>query len=472
MCNLPLVDRAPVAKVSGNMLISFSVENYRSYRERQTMSLLAEDSRESIANTTAILAPALKGRRVLNVAAIYGANASGKSNFIRAFNRLIRIVTTSAKQGTENDRLPVTPFELDDLSKDKPSCFSTTFIINEVVYVYDVALSRDRVHSEELTAFPKTHPQRLFSRTVSKSGVSTWHFSRTHFRRDPALEMRTRRNSLYVSVGAVFNHKLLKEIFKFFALANTRVPLFADQELLQCSKNESFMAWASKMLAAADTGIADIRAKTVDRLVDLPEEIRKTLPEKALSDLRSQPDLLVSHRKSSGGETWWPIGRESDGTRQLLSLLRSWHGILYNGRLAFVDELNDSLHPLLSRRLLQMLAEIPPGRARGQLIFTTHDSTLLDPHLLRRDQIFFTEKSSDGATTLYSLLDYTPRKDEAMQKGYLAGRYGGIPFFGEFKFEENHKTSADIAEVTASPANGRRKKSSPDHSDRVSRQGD
>lgn len=453
------------------MLISFSVENYRSYRERQTMSLLAEDGRESIANTTAILAPALRGRHVLNVAAIYGANASGKSNFIRAFNRLSRIVAISAKEGTENDRLPVTPFELDDLSKDQPSCFSTTFIINEVVYVYDVALSRERVHSEELTAFPKTHPQRLFSRTVSSSGVSTWHFSRTHFRRDPALEMRTRRNSLYVSVGAVFNHKLLKQIFNFFARANTRVPLFADQELFltlsQCSKNESFMAWASKMLAAADTGITDIRATTVDRLAALSEKVRKILPEKALSDLRSQPDLLVSHRKSSGGETWWPIGRESDGTRQLLSLLRSWHEILYGGRLAFVDELNESLHPLLSRRLLQMLAEGPPGSARGQLIFTTHDSTLLDPDLLRRDQIFFTEKSSAGATTLYSLLDYTPRKDEALQKGYLAGRYGAIPFFGEFKFEENHKTSAAIAEVTASPANGRRKKSSPDHADRV-----
>lgn len=419
------------------MLISFAVENYRSFRERQTMSLLAEDGGK-LEFTTACTAPALQGRRVLGVVAIYGANASGKSNFVKAFNSLARIVALSAKETTVGEPLPIEPFGLDASCEAKPTSFSITFVIKNVVYVYDVALSRQRVYKEELTAYPKTHPQRLFSRNVDKAGKSTWHFSRTHFRRDSALEDRTRPNSLYLSVGALFNHPVLTSISNFFLRSDTREPRHAAPELAltieRLSEDKSFMKWASKVLSTADTGIMALRPRITDRTGEMPAELREHLPKEIALNLRRQPDAQVEHRSASGESIWWTIGRESDGTKQLFSLLRSWYDILYSGGLVFVDELNDSLHPLISRRLLQILATEKPPKTRGQLVFTTHDTTLLDPALLRRDQIFLTEKTREGATSLYSLLDYAPRPDEALAKGYLAGRYGAIPYLGEFRF--------------------------------------
>ncbi len=434
------------------MLLSFSVENFYSYRERQTLSLLAEDRENLIENTTPIDAMALRGHRVVKFAGIYGANASGKTNFLLAFHRLTEIIANSAKESTSADQLPVTAFQLDDAWAKRPTQFSATFVIDNVVYVYDVSLTKDRIHSEELTAFSKTHPQRLFSRRVNSDGKSQWHFSRTHFRRDKALESRTRHNSLYLSVGALFNHPQLAMISEYFSRCSFRAPQFARADFIKltsrCDSDTKFHRWAAEMLSVAHTGIAALRlAETHDAQ---GEHVRSVRSETAKAHFRHVKEMQVAHLKADGQTVWWPIGWESEGTRQLLSLLRSWYDILSQGGLVLVDEIEASLHPLLCRRLLTMLAETRPGEHQGQLIFTTHDTTLLDQSILRRDQIILADKSNDGATQLVSLLHYTPRAGEALQKGYLSGRYGAVPLLTEFKLHGQKPAKANSKKITLS----------------------
>ncbi len=438
------------------MLLSFSVENFYSYRERQTLSLLAEDRDDLIENTIPIDAPALRGRRAVKFASIYGANASGKSNLLLAFHRLTKIIANSAKESTTADQLPVTSFQLDDAWAEKPTHFSTTFVVDNVVYKYDVSLTKDRIHSEELRAFSKTHPQHLFSRHVAPDGKSQWHFSRTHFRRDKALESRTRPNSLYLSVGALFNHSQLTSLSEYFSRCSFRGSPSPDTDSLKvmsrCDTDAKFNQWASEMLSTAQTGITALRLRDVAiREPDIARILRAQRDTANPRSLRAK-EMQVAHVKSDGQTVWWPIGWESGGTKQLLSLLRSWYDVLNQGGLVLVDEIEASLHPLLSRRLLTMLAEAGPSKHHGQLIFTTHDATLLDLSILRRDQVILAEKFGDGATQLVSLLHYTPRAGEALQKGYLSGRYGAIPLLTEFTLHGQKPAKGNSKKITISSA--------------------
>jgi AAA15 family ATPase/GTPase len=438
------------------MLLSFSVENFYSYRERQSLSLLAEDRENLIENTTPITAPALRGHRVVKFAGIYGANASGKSNFLLALNRLTEIIANSARESTAADQLPITPFQLDDAWAARPTQFAATFVIDNVVYVYDVSLTKDRIHSEELTAFSKSHPQRLFSRRVDSNGKSQWHFSRTHFRRDKALEGRTRRNSLYLSVGALFNHPQLAMISEYFSRCSFRSPQLVGTDFIKlmsrCDSDVKFIRWAAEMLSVAHTGIAALRLRPVDTHGGQGGNVQSVLPESAGAQFRRIKELQVAHLKSDGQTVWWPIGWESEGTRQLLSLLRSWYDMLNTGGLVLVDEMESSLHPLLCRRLLTVFAETRSSEHHGQLLFTTHNAALLDLSILRRDQVILAEKSGDGATQLISLLHYTPRAGEALQKGYLSGRYGAVPLLTEFKLHGQKPSKGNSEKITISSA--------------------
>jgi len=425
------------------MLIAFSVENFRSYQDRQELSMLAGSGTELMGNTLPVKdVAALASERVLKAVGIYGANASGKSNLVTAIDTFSGIISLSAKESIPKDVFPVSAFALSAQARRKPTRFSATFVVENVLYEYTAAMTRARVEFEQLIAFPKKVPQELYRRSCNADGKPEWHFSRTHFRRDKELERRTRPNSLYVSVGAQFNHELLSKVYEFFVELDIREPRSADDEFRiaaeRCLRSRSFREWAGGVLRGADTGIESLIAKAADVMDQIPSDVRRQMPPSLIKRLRKQPQPMIEavHRvPGSKRLIRWSFGRESDGTKQLFSLLGSYHDTIRGGGTVVVDELDDSLHSLLSRTLLQMVHDPKMNPKGGQLIFTTHDTTLLDPTLLRRDQIYFTERSSAGATRLYSLLEYMPRKDEALQKGYLAGRYGAVPFLGELRFE-------------------------------------
>ena len=428
------------------MLVAFSVQNYRSIRECQTMSLLASKSsemRENVIDVTGVAA--LEGQSILRSAAVYGANASGKSNFVRALVALTEMVSGSAKESTQTDSLPVTPFRLDSVSSKLPTEFAVTFVISKVLYQYKLAVTQKRVEHEELIAYPKRKPQCLFVRSRDQAGQQHWRFSRTHFRRDKDIETRTRDNSLYVSVCAQFNHKLLTEVQGFFQNIDFRMPDTEEMEQAFtahiCLKNDGFIRWAGKQLDEMDTGIDLLEAEKRDVRSEVPAGAKKVLPVDVPEQLQTQAIVHTVHRIPGTAKTVkWSIANESDGTKQLLTLLRSWYELMRLGRIVVVDELDASLHPLLSRKLVELANNRKTNPKGGQLVFTTHDASLLDPCLLRRDQVFFTERESTGASRLYSLLEYAPRKDEALQKGYLAGRYGAVPFLGGFGFGQDTTT--------------------------------
>jgi uncharacterized protein len=422
------------------MLIEFKVANFRSIREEQTLSLVASNADKEL--RSCIIdheLPGLAGTRFLRGAAIYGANASGKSNVVKASQFLAGFVTSSATRVEPGEPTGVEPFKLDDHSQSQPSVFEITFVADDVRYVFGCSLSSTRVVEEYLFAYPKGVPQRWYQRayTGKKSNPYSWVTTSANFKSDKSLEEKTRENSLFISVAAQFNHPQLLPIASWFrknlraiqlSVDDGLIPSFTAESVADPARRESILS----LLRSADIGIVD--AKVVKRTVKL-EQIRAGLPPALLSKLdkgevRFPPtyDIRLAHRSETGKSVDLPFNVESAGTRRMFALAGPWIDILENGRTVFVDEIESSLHPVLVRELLKLVLCNESNPKGAQIVFTTHSTALLDSTLLRRDQIWFTEKGPAGSTHLYPLSDFSPRKSEALAKGYLAGRYGAIPF--------------------------------------------
>lgn len=405
------------------MLISFSVTNFRSIRERQGLSLIANNKEKGLAeNLHSAEIPGLKGARAVKSAVIYGPNASGKTNVLRAVEFLRDFVLESATERKPGQSTGVVHFKLDTLSQSQPTELRIVFMQNDVRYDYGVALNSDRVLSEYLTAYPKKSPQRWFERTSSPDSREgyEWSFS-NFFVRQRDLEARTRENALFLSVCAQFNHPQLTDVYNWFAgglhvhfmsTEDSRGSVFPSFHIFP----EYFEA-VEKILQWADLGITGIK-------FEQPAASQVRLRSEGLPETEFRTTVI--HRVPELKEPIaFDLEEESAGTRRLLFVLGPWLEAISEGATIFVDEMGASMHPILTKKLVQLINGVSSG---SQLIFTTHDTTLLDQQLFRRDQIWFTERNKSSATELYSLSDFHPRKDESLAKGYLAGRYGAIPF--------------------------------------------
>lgn len=430
------------------MLVHFSVENYRSYWRKQELSLVAGNSRELPNNAIDCAGvAALGGMRLLKGVGIYGANASGKSNLLRAMRNATEIIGKSAVADPKT-RLPYRPFGLAKSASSEPTKYTFLFVLGGVLHEYMFAFNAETILEERLASYPRKVERELFRRTISLGGSQEWTFSQRHFKRDRALEKRALERALFLSVGAQWNHPQLREVHDWFVShLDFHVPELAEKEqfltIQKCIDDESFRTWVLQVLKNADTGICGIEARRADIRNKIPKDILSQLPKDAHEQFSAYPQISIKRRNDHGGSVTWNLDQESSGTRRLLSFLGTWHAAMQEQRTVVIDEFNDSMHPIMCRELLKRFMATEPNHHGSQLIFATHDTTLLDPTLLRRDQIYFAEKSGSGATELYSLLKYTPRKDEALQRGYLAGRYGAIPFLGDFTFEEPRQASAN-----------------------------
>ncbi len=426
------------------MLIEFKVSNFRSIREEQTFSLVAGNVDKEL--TSCVIdreLPGLSGVRFLKGAAIYGANASGKSNVIEAISYVTRFVQWSATKLQPGDPTGAEPFKLDRESAIKPSTFEITFVAEVDRFVFGFAVTPTRVIEEYLVAYPKGAPQRWYQRTfdVDKNAYS-WSKPSTAFKQDKSLQDKTRENSLFLSVGPQFNHPQLTQVFNWFKNNIHCIHLSADAMLhpgftADLIVKQSHHDRIINLLRSADIGVTDAKIKEQEVTV---EELKQNVPPSILARLEKDGKLTASKRveinlthKAEGIE---PVAldfdeEESAGTRRFFSLVGPWTDILDNGYTVFVDEIETSLHPILVKELIKLLLCSKNNPKGAQVVFTTHNPVLLDGTLMRRDQIWFTEKSPAGATHLYPLTDYQPRKDEALAKGYLAGRYGAIPFMPE-----------------------------------------
>lgn len=426
------------------MLLQFSVSNFRSFRDHQTLDLGASNYDNSLpGNCIDPQFPGLKDRRWAKGVAIYGANASGKSTVLDAMRALSDLVENSAKRTSPDEEIrEVAPFSLDPEYLSKPTGFGIVFVSNGIRYDYRVAVTRERVHYEALRAYPKGKEQLWFERRWDED-AKEHHFGPENpsgLPRAKDIERRTLPNVLYLSKSIAENRGALWDVYNWLSSFLTFLDFSTGQNLgnqmtLQSlqSGDEALRNVILSILRHADLGIMD--AGSVDGL-PITDEITKMLEpmphefrERIVGDMKAIPEL--KHRAPDGSAKPLSWYHESTGTQRLFSLVAHWIRFLATGRTVCVDELESSMHPLMVRELLSLFLSEEQNQDRAQIIFTTHNPLLLDTTFLRRDQIWFTDKDKGGVSHLYPLTDFKPRQGESLVRGYLAGRYGGVPFVPE-----------------------------------------
>jgi len=427
------------------MLVEFRVKNYRSIKDEQVLSLVAstDDTLEDNLINVGKL-PLLKA------AGIYGPNASGKSNLIRAMRTMQQMILNSAgdKPGSGTS---AEPFLFDDKSQKEPTSFEIIFYHNKIRYQYGFTATKERIYDEWLFAAPKKSNQKWFERSFDKkTGETDWKFGSYYKGEKIKLTEKTRDNALFLSVAAQWNHEQLTSVYKWFKdnlmiiSPDIALPSITAQWLLDSANDVS--GAISTIMKNADFGISGLRIKPANINMDMnnvhlqsPNKISREGILKDLENLIEEDSIFkhleALHQNTKGHDIPLSIEEESDGTQRFLKLLWTWFPSIKNGCTLLVDELETSLHSLLSRELIKIFQDPDINKSGAQLVFATHDTTLLDPDLFRRDQIWFTEKDNSGATQLFPLSDYKPRRGEAIQKGYIAGRYGAIPILEAFEIK-------------------------------------
>ena len=417
------------------MLVEFRFENFRSFADEQALNLVATPDTTFLERNT-FAAPGLDSLRLLRSTVIAGANAAGKSNVVKAAWFVQDLLLGSFREGQAGDKIPAKSFYLDDHIRHQPSRFELTFLLDGVRHQYGFAVTPERIHEEWLLVYPRGRPQQWFRRvTDDQTQLPKWSFGPSLKGENKRLTKMTRDDTLFLSVATKFAHKQLEPVFTWlteqlrFANMRTTSDAFTAQRI---KEEPSFHKRILTLLRHADLGIADMKAERrpfaeSDFSPDFPGKLKS-----ALLKTGHVIDVQFAHRGVDDDPVYFPLEEESDGTQRYFHLIGPWLHSLDEGFTLFADEVHANLHPLLTRKLLELFQNPKINKHNAQLIFVTHDTTLLDPELLRRDQIWLTEKAPDGRSRLYPLTEYRPRKDEALQKGYLAGRYGGVPYLGQF----------------------------------------
>ncbi|WP_312419888.1 ATP-binding protein [Shinella sp.] len=409
------------------MLLDFRFTNFRSFRDEAVFSLAA--SADTTLERTHTRPTGLdKVKRVLTSAAIYGANASGKSNVIRALQFMQLMVMTS-NQIQPDQESTLTPFRMRPDFADHPTLFEATFLIEGVRYQYGFEMNRRQILGEWLLVYERAKPQVWFSRTYNaKKAKYDYTYSDYFVGQKKVWEISTRKEVLFLTTAVQLNSEQLKPLYQRFAEDLVVLPdgpgvgFGFTAGYVQSAGNRERV---QSVMATADTGISSISVEK-----RMGRQVHFSFPGGAPEVQDAEFDVPQFGHTAGGDVYKFDIGEESAGTQILFELAGPILDILQKGRILVVDELDRSLHPLLVLKIVQMFNDPELNRSGAQLIFSTHDVSLLDGGKLRRDQVWFTEKDNEQTSHLFPLLEFSPRKGEALEKGYLSGRYGGIPILG------------------------------------------
>ncbi len=422
------------------MLIEFSASNFRSIRSKQTLSLVAGKGDELRRSNTVAISPTLS---LVRSAVIYGANAAGKSNLLIAVQALQNLVSMS-NLVQEGARIAVDPFRLSPECADEPTTLEIMFEDDGIRYQYGLKLTPARVTGEWLIAYPHGTKQRWFERNyMAANDDYEWKFG-SNFKSDRAqrqLSKRvTRANGLFLATAVQLNDDQLRPVFAWitrkFAVIN-QIQSMNWAVTGDAMTTISSKVILEKLLRAADVGITglDLIEEEPSQQPTFMIQVAGAPPANFFHVKDGQPRnvrVMTLHKTTDGTLVPFELKDESQGTIKLLHYGSGLVKALSEGMTILIDEFETSLHPLLTKRLLEMFHDPELNAAGAQLIITTHDTNLLDHDLIRRDQVWFVEKDEVGATILYSLLDFSPRKDEVLERGYLRGKFGAIPKLGEF----------------------------------------
>lgn len=415
------------------MLIEFRVANFRSFKAEQTFSMVAEPFAELRESNT--FRSGLKGfSPFLRSAAIYGPNAAGKTNLLRAVEFMQQMVVHSATQ-TAGAQTTYCPHKLSAATCSAPSEFQVTFAERSTRYEYGFALSADRIEREWLIEYAAPRGRTLFDRQYNGRKRSYDYKFSPHLRGQRTLwSEATRPDALFLSTAIQLNSSQLTPVFEWF---NKRLVVIVGNRRLNPDltinllEQEGGKERLLPFLQEADLGIVDLQMQR--EAVPMGGLVLGSGPAGVLLHQRqgrAHPDLVrvtLSHWNERKEQIVLDFADESSGTQLLFRAAGAWLNVFERGEVLLFDEIDTSLHPLLTRYLIQKFHSPETNPRNAQLIFSTHNTSLLTQDILRRDQVWFVEKDVHGASTLYPLTDFSPRNDEALERGYMRGRYGALP---------------------------------------------
>jgi len=365
-------------------------------------------------------------------AAVYGANASGKSNLILGLSTMSNMVLKSTALSEAQFGELYTPFRLDNQTAYEPTEFEINLVLSGVRYEYGFSYDGRRICSEWLTVYRTGKGQRWFDRSWNEEeSEERWGSFSTHFT-GPRETWRkaTRPQALFLTTAAQLNSELLRPLFNWFGndlLVLNSLGMLGVGYTLQRFDEVGFKERVLEVLRAADIHIADIRIeKKPGQQVNLSFEPGK--PPTVSAREGEVPDIVFGHLVEGGETLFFDRRFESAGTLQLFACIGPLLDAIEKGKLLVIDDIDSSLHPMVTRFIVGLFHDPVVSRRTAQLWVTTHDTSLLDTDVLRRDQFWFVDKDERQASVLVPLTDFSPRKNEALERGYLRGRYGGVPF--------------------------------------------
>lgn len=396
------------------MLIEFTVGNFHSFKDPVTLSMVAAKIKarnESVnQNNTIVIDDKLT---LLTSAAIYGANASGKSNLIKALAFMRGFVLNSFKETQANEKINVVPFRLNTESEKLPSLFQMVFLVDQVVYRYGFEVDCERVVTEWLFYSPRRQEVKLFVREGDEFQVSR------AFKGGNITKKLTRPNALFLSVAAQFNNELAIKLLAWFEAIRLISGLddsdYGTYTAQKFSEDERYRAEILRIIRRSAVDIKDV--------IPGKEGIAsfKTAHSHWDGDEKSESDTLFN---------FWD---ESEGTQKLFFISGPIVDALLNGTVLIIDEIDARFHPHLTHSLVQLFNSKATNPKQAQLIFATHDTHLLSNKFFRRDQIWFIDKDRQDSSCLYSLVEIKVRNDASFENDYLQDRYGAIPYLGEMR---------------------------------------
>lgn len=430
------------------MLVNFSFRNFRSFRDAQQFSF------EPVSGK--------RGDGLISVAAIYGANASGKSNFLTAFGCFLWIVQNSYSHGKEGSLLPAEQFLLGAASDESITEFAIELIAEDIKYEYSFGFNSREIVYEELIAYYSRQPSLLFSRDTHSNKPIKFGSAFTGPKKQ--LWSITRSNSLFLSVAATAASSVVQPVYSALQGFCIYDAPHYSAELTEVKKQFIAGSKRAKNLAQlikyADIGIDDLDVRQNEALRgykgikttyagadSIPEDVQQSIEDEIKLSLNY--DLFFHHKGDDGGQ-WFNSARESEGTKAALAFFSVALRSLEEGTSTLVDELDMSLHPLLARDFVSLFDDRDTNPHNAQLIFTTHDVSLMTrtsplDDVLKRDQVWFVEKDDEGASTLISAMEYSPRSNENIGRNYMNGVYTALPnpTFHEHFAEMLHEEDAD-----------------------------
>jgi len=431
------------------MLIEFSVANFKSIKDRQTLSMVASKNQED-ANVRIFSPGSSAGGddiKLLPAAAIYGANASGKSNLLSALDAIKKTILFSSSEVQSQGLLWITPFKLDPATQNKPTEFEIVFVAGGVRYQYGFSATKERIVEEWLLAYPQNRAQRWLGRVwANKKKDYEWLLGANLKGEKNLWKNATRENALFLSTAVQFNSRQLSPVYGWFQSTMRKViqwsevvPFMnADTYLTSslCAEGDAESVLA--FLRNADLDIYDVQTeklpldffrrtkKSSNAMGDAMDNLT-TVSYKELGEKNIYEPKMV-HKDINDNFVVFDLDDESDGTRKVFALAFYWLTSLRKGDVLVVDELHEHLHPKLVQYLVGLFSSKKTNPNNAQLIFATHDTSLMDQKVLRRDQIWFCEINSHLATEVYPLTDFHPRKGRGnLRSAYLSGSYGALP---------------------------------------------